>query len=51
MSFGFYPKMIRNRDDMIKSTFQNIKGLVKRRLWLDQLGDLYTGQVRGILPR
>lgn len=31
--------MTRNRDDMIKSKFQKIRHLVKRRLWLDQLGD------------
>lgn len=51
MSFCFYPKTTRNRDDMIKSAFQNLKGVVKRRLWIDQLGDLYTGQVREILPK
>lgn len=51
MSFCFYPKTTRNRDDMIKSACQNLKGLVKRRLWIDQLGDLYTGQVREILPK
>lgn len=41
MSFYLYLKMTRNGDDMTKPILQKIRHLVKRRLWLDQLGDLY----------
>lgn len=46
--FPSYPKVAGNRDDMIKSIFQNIKGLGERRLWTRQVGAFSTGQMRDV---